>query len=222
MIGTMEQSNDYFANRVKEYSVSYLREDEEVLIDKYFTKKNGRVLVLGCGAGRTLVPLHEKGYEVVAMDIVPEMVAKAREVVGDRPIEVLEMDATDLDFPPQSFDYVIFPFHGLDCVPNMDAAIEEAARVLKDDGVFISNSHNRWYLKDLKRAFDGGWAEYDGLLLYRSTPFDTARYEQYFEEVTYAWRISLLKQRINWKDRVYQVFPFLNKSMYFISSKPKR
>lgn len=43
-----------------------------------------RLLDVGCGTGKSFLPMLEQGWEVTACDISPAMVALAREKVGDR------------------------------------------------------------------------------------------------------------------------------------------
>jgi len=43
-----------------------------------------RLLDVGCGTGKSFIPMLEQGWEVTACDISPAMVALAREKVGDR------------------------------------------------------------------------------------------------------------------------------------------
>jgi ubiquinone/menaquinone biosynthesis C-methylase UbiE len=43
-----------------------------------------RLLDVGCGTGKSFLPLLEKGWEVTACDVSPSMVEIAREKVGDR------------------------------------------------------------------------------------------------------------------------------------------
>lgn len=217
----LEQNKKYFSEKVKEYEVSYLRDDEKYLADKYF-KKGGNILVLGCGAGRTLTPLYESGLNITAIDIVPKMVEASKKRIVGLPINIIEMDATDLKFEDDSFDYVFFPFHGIDCIyPDIYKCVKEVARVLKSDGVFIFNSHNRFFLKTLTNIFSGKYADYYGVVVYRSTLFDYFCLKRYFEKVKIKQRISMQKwENSNWKDICYKIFPILNKSTYFICQNP--
>ena len=204
---------------------SFLRYDEERLVDKYFSpQKNKKLLVLGCGGGRTLIPLHEKGFEVIAIDIVDGMVEAAKRKIGERPIMVKKMDAVKLEFGNEFFDYVIFPFHGIDCVyPDIYACVKEARRVLKKEGIFIFNSHNRYFLKKLTVFFSGKYAkDKDGILLYRTDLKDYFKLRKYFWKVKIKHRISMLPwSKSNWKDKMYKLFPLFSKSTYFICKYPR-
>jgi SAM-dependent methyltransferase len=54
-----------------------------------------RLLDVGCGTGKSFLPMLRRGYEVVACDISPAMVEEAREAAGDE-AEILVADAREL------------------------------------------------------------------------------------------------------------------------------
>lgn len=211
MISIQEENNKKFSEDVSLYRSSSLRGGEEYLIHKYFT---GKVLVLGCGAGRVFKPLVERGFDVTGIDINEDMVAAAK---ADHPnVPVFAMDAANLAFPDNSFDTVFFPFHGIDYVyPDIYTAVREARRVLKPEGVFVFSSHNRFFIKNLYRFFEGDFANYQGIVTYRTTPLDRFRLKKYFKKVHMVQMISLVKAR-NWKDVVYKILSFFSKSTYFV------
>src|SRR5690349_20407066 len=64
-----------------------------------------RLLDIGCGTGKSFLPMVERGYEVVACDLSPSMVARAREKVAPGRAEVVVADMRKL---PQlgTFDLV--------------------------------------------------------------------------------------------------------------------
>ncbi len=223
----IEQNYKVFSNEAKDYGkMDYWRFDEEFLVNKFFKNpKEKKILVLGCGGGRVLPPLHKKGFKkIVAIDIVRKMVEESKKKVAGLGIEVLEMDACKLKFKDNSFDYAFFPFHGIDYIyPDIYVAVKEVARVLKPSGVFIFNSHNRFFLKQLKTFFDGPYSNYKGLLTYRTTYFDYFKLKKYFKKVKIKQRISMQPWlKSNWKDVCYKLLPVLNKSTYFIAIKPKK
>lgn len=121
---------------------------ERILIEKFFTKTDGKILILGCGGGRTVIPLIQMGYQVTALDFSPKMIEiteaklkkfnlSARTIVGDAANLGLLAD--------QEFDYVFFPFNGLDCLYPLEQRTKcllEIRRVLKTNGFFIYSTHN--------------------------------------------------------------------------------
>lgn len=214
MLSVQEKNNRIFSGDIETYKTSHLRGGESYLIQKYF---KGKVLVLGCGAGRVFKSLLENGFDVTGIDINPDMVNAAKE--AHRTVPVFVMDATDLKFPDGTFDTVFFPFHGIDYVyPDIYMAVKEARRALKQDGVFIFSSHNRFFLKKLHRFFDGNYSDYHGLITYRTTSMDFFRLKKYFKTVKMIQMISISQAR-NWKDVVYKVFSFFSKSTYFVCKK---
>ena len=120
---------------------------EEVVIKRYFPY-GARVLDLGCGTGRTTIPLFQIGYKVVGVDITPEMVANAKKVAQTKGLAIsYEVgDATALRFPDNSFDCVLFSNQGWTQVPgsaNRLRVLQEIRRVLKPGGIFIFTTHVR-------------------------------------------------------------------------------
>jgi len=100
------------------------------------------VLDVGCGAGvDTLIAAIMVGPKarVVGIDLIPEMLERARENLGKTPLGNVifqEGSAEDLLFPDESFDVVIsngvfnLTFH-------KERALEEAFRVLRPGGRFM-------------------------------------------------------------------------------------
>jgi len=94
------------------------------------------VLDAGCGEGWLARRLASAGARVVALDPSADALERARrEGQPDAPVRYVEGAAEALPFPDASFDVVIF-FNSLHHVPpeSMDAALAEAARVLRHDG----------------------------------------------------------------------------------------
>lgn len=53
----------------------------------------GPVLELGCGTGRYTIPLAERGIAITGLDLVPEMMARAKAKAGQLPITWVQADA---------------------------------------------------------------------------------------------------------------------------------
>jgi len=100
------------------------------------------VLDIGCGAGvdsiiaATIVGPDGK---VVGMDLIPEMLERARENLRKTSLENVtfeEASAEELPFPETTFDVVIS--NGVfNLVPDKARALKEVIRVLKPDGRFM-------------------------------------------------------------------------------------
>lgn len=106
--------------RINRWDPSHLRR-----IDRLLDIRPGeRVLEVGCGRGHLTRRLADRDIDVVGIDINP----RAAEIAGtDR---VLTMRAESLDFPDESFDFVL-SVHALEHIPALERALAEMGRVLR-------------------------------------------------------------------------------------------
>ena len=105
-------------------------------------KENDRVLDVGVGTGLTL-PLYPRNCHVTGIDISKEMLRQARKKVekyGMSNVEILEMDACDLEFEDDSFDFVVAT-HIISVVPEPFKVVNEMRRVAKPDGKLVIVNH---------------------------------------------------------------------------------
>jgi ubiquinone/menaquinone biosynthesis C-methylase UbiE len=115
---------------------------ENGLVQKYFSKK-GSVLDIGCGTGRTTIPLKQSGYDVIGIDYSTDMIEFAMKKHSD--IDFRVMNACELEFPDEHFEYALFSFNGIDNISPYEKrlrCLSEVHRVLKKGGIFIYSSHN--------------------------------------------------------------------------------
>ena len=114
-----------------------------VLLDHAEPGPGEHVLDLGCATGivarRTAPRVADEG-RVVGLDIDPDMLRVAGERAAAEGVAVdwREGDATDLDFPDDTFDLVLCQ-QGLQFFSDPAAALREAARVLVDGGRIALN-----------------------------------------------------------------------------------
>ncbi len=126
-----------------QYHLYGLTPGEEHVVRRCFTKPGTRLLDIGCGYGRTTVPLHRMGYHVVGLDIVERMIVEARKSHPE--VAWALMSATDLAAADASVEYVFFPANGIDCIsplPRRDRALREIHRVLRPGGCLVYSAHN--------------------------------------------------------------------------------
>ena len=131
---------------IENYTGYYMSASEKNILE---TISPGRILDMGCGAGRTTRYLLENGFDVVAIDFAPKMIDRARRLYPDGDFRV--MDASSTDFKDSEFEHVLFSFNGLDCLhpfPKRVKCLREVNRILKPGGTFIYSSHNRDYVEN--------------------------------------------------------------------------
>jgi len=107
-------------------------------------KPGAQVLEVGVGTGLsfTAYPTH---CQVTGVDLAPDMLEQAQDKIsqnGWRHLKVMEMDALNLKFPDNTFDYIM-AFHVVSVVPDAGALMHEALRVGKPGATVVIINHFR-------------------------------------------------------------------------------
>ncbi|MFH1312347.1 MAG: class I SAM-dependent methyltransferase [Candidatus Eisenbacteria bacterium] len=109
------------------------RHDVEFYVDLCSSTK-GRVLELGCGTGRVLIPAAEAGVTIVGLDVSPNMLARCRDHLAGKPADVqarvslVQASMTDFRLDGE-FALLIIPFRPfqhLVAVDDQMACLEHA------------------------------------------------------------------------------------------------
>jgi phosphatidylethanolamine/phosphatidyl-N-methylethanolamine N-methyltransferase len=114
----------------------------ERVIEDLEIPPGAKVLEIGAGTG-TSFPAYPTHCEVTGIDLAPDMLARARQKIrenGWSHLKVMEMNALALEFPENTFDYVM-AFHVVTVVPDPVRMIEEAKRVCKPGGKIVIVNH---------------------------------------------------------------------------------
>lgn len=98
---------DHFSERTNEYSYRSVKEQYALLLDKLALPKQTKVLDAGAGIGFYTEMLHQRGFDVTAVDISEDALAGI-----DLPIEKRCSPLRDAAFAPAAFDVV----HSFDVV----------------------------------------------------------------------------------------------------------
>ena len=102
----------------------------------------GRVLDVGCGAGRAAVWLQERGHDVVGIDVSPLALEVSR-LRGVRDCRL--MDVRELDFPDGSFETVLMLGNNLGIGGDTGQTrliLESLHRITADEGIVIAETRD--------------------------------------------------------------------------------
>lgn len=106
-----------------------------------------KVLDVGCNTGILLIPLLERGVDVVGVDIDREDVEKVKEKLKVKrfPLNRAQIaDARELPFSTNSFDIVLLS-DILEHVGDPKSVAKEAQRVVKRGGLIYATVPNEWH-----------------------------------------------------------------------------
>ena len=120
-------------------------------------KPHSKILDACCGTGDlgVLIKKEEPLADITGIDFSEKMLSIARNRIES--INFIQKDITDLDFPDNSFDFVVMGF-GLRNVVNPEKALYELYRVLKPGSEFL-------HLDFGKKNFFGNFFDFEVQLL---------------------------------------------------------
>lgn len=134
------------------------RFDAEALAARFI--EPGRLVDLGCGAGRHSIQFARRGFPVVAVDLSAPMLGQLGTKARN---EQLRMDLVQANlcrlgcFADGSFSYALSMFSTLGMIRGAEArgrALREAHRILKPGGRMALHAHNAWLnLRDPQGRF---------------------------------------------------------------------
>jgi SAM-dependent methyltransferase len=131
---------------VASYANRNLRPAEVMLLISYRDELKGRVLELGCGAGRVIGYLIALGGEVKGIDVSARMIEYCRQAYPSGSFS--EGDMRELSaLEHSSFDVVFATYGVLDVVSDVERhqALDDIHGLLAPDGLLIFSAHNRGY-----------------------------------------------------------------------------
>lgn len=137
-----EQVQDYFSRTATSYVTSFEHrtgDDLKRLIELGEWDAQQQALDIATGGGHTALAVAPYVAQVTVTDLTPTMLEKARAYILSQGITNAQFqvaDAEQLPFADASFDRVtcrIAPHH----FPDIPRAVQEVARVLKPDGLFL-------------------------------------------------------------------------------------
>ena len=110
----------------------------------YKSFNNKKVLEIGCGAGLVSSHIARAGAELSAIDLTDEAVSmtKKRFEITNQIGDIQQMDAECLDFPDNTFDYIV-SWGVIHHSGNMSSIVDEIYRVLKPGGKAFIMVYNK-------------------------------------------------------------------------------
>ena len=105
------------------------------LVQACEVREGQRVLDVAAGSGNAAIPAAERGAQVIALDLTPELFEAGRAEARRRGVELewLEGDAQDLPFESDRFD-VVMSCIGAMFAPDHEITARELARVCRPGG----------------------------------------------------------------------------------------
>ena len=108
----------------------------------HFGERPLAILDVACGGGFLANPLASAGHQVTGIDLSRDSLDVAQRHDPTGSLTYLAMDARSLSFPDGHFD-VVCMMDFLEHLPERDAVIGEASRVLRPGGWFFFHTFNR-------------------------------------------------------------------------------
>jgi SAM-dependent methyltransferase len=120
---------------------SGLMPHEKQVID-HLPEKNGRLLLLGLGGGREVIPLSQMGFKVTGVEYVSELAACAVKHAQDHSVdlEVIIQDINELSLPGEQYDVVCFSRSMYSSIPSRKRRVNMLKRlreILKPNGYVV-------------------------------------------------------------------------------------
>ncbi|HLN26278.1 MAG TPA: methyltransferase domain-containing protein [Gemmataceae bacterium] len=116
-----------------------------------FFDRPARLVDLGCGTGRLLVPFARRGYWVLGVDLSEEMLNQVAIKAKEAGVEVQRLKANLVDLAglaDQTFDYASCLFSTLGMIvggAQRQRMLEHVHRLLRPGGRFVLHAHNLWF-----------------------------------------------------------------------------
>ncbi|WP_390903269.1 MULTISPECIES: class I SAM-dependent methyltransferase [Vibrio] len=154
-----EEYMDYYANFDEEQrlvcqNITRIEFDTTINQLELFTHSAETLTEFGAATGRYSIFYAQKGLDVTAVELVPELVAQLKQnaVVQNVELNVYEANATDVSFVPDSSQDMVLilgPLYHIQEESERQAVIREAHRILKPNGVVAVAYISRFFVAGL-------------------------------------------------------------------------
>jgi ubiquinone/menaquinone biosynthesis C-methylase UbiE len=139
--GAFEADGTTFQNK-NIYPIKY--------VDRIISKGKWTIDI-GCGLGRVVKHYHNEGYKISGCDYSEVAVEKLKK--NNPELDIIQANILFLPYEDNQFDNILLlgVLHGIENLDDINKALSEAVRCLKDDGhMIIANRAENWdnYLVD--------------------------------------------------------------------------
>jgi len=167
------KKNDY------EYLLESCNKDEATSYILKYLPKSGKIVEAGCGLGRYVKNLSERGYNIEGIEYSEETVRMVKE--KDAALKVIQADVLKMPYQTNSIDGIISLGVVEHFVLGPHEALREMYRVLKPEGIAIITVPSLSFIRQIKRH------------LY----IDEIKY--YFNSIRTAKRLNIVRRFLNKK-----------------------
>jgi SAM-dependent methyltransferase len=106
------------------------------LLDELLRENPGTSLEIGCGSGRLLLPLLQKGHDVEGLELSPEMLTMCRQAAADLALDpVLHEGDMTVFAPGKTYASLLLPAFTLQLAPDPAAALVHFKSLLDPGGL---------------------------------------------------------------------------------------
>ena len=164
ILNVFDEMNVYWAEIADQNST-----EKQVQLIKNVLTPHGVILDLACGTGRHSIPLSKEGYDVVGLDISPNLLKIAKTRLGS--VQLVRADMRHLPFKPQAFAAAVSMDTSLGYLPaeeDDEESLLELHQTLQKDGILIVDVFNREQLMEKyasKRPVNSKQREYPSFFL---------------------------------------------------------
>ena len=172
-------------NRIAESWSNFRQKPEKKTFELSEKWKPGKILDVGCGNCRNLLPFYEKRFDCYGIDFSENMIREAKKYISKKNMKVnLKIgDITKLPFKDKCFDNII-SFAVLHHLKNPEDGIREIRRILKANGKAYISIWNKLQLKFLFRK--------------KETYISWGKEKRYYHFISF-WEMKNLLKRYNFK-----------------------
>jgi len=181
---------------------------------------NGKILELGCGTGRILIPAAESGCKITGLDLSEHMLSKCRQKLQNKPREVQEriklIQGNMADFNlNDTFSLIIIPFRPFQHLVDIDdqmSCLRCIRRHLEDKGRLVFD----FFQVDPRKMYGPGFVEEevedftwidipDGKKFKRTHRISAKHWSEQYNDVELIYYVAYPDGKV---DRFVQAFPF--------------